>query len=63
MSRADAGLAVALFGLTAVRAIDAMFARRLLGRPERPPHRYVGAGGTGEAGGCGDDGGCGDGGE
>jgi len=59
---AAAGLAVALYGTTALRAIDETFARRLLDPVPRHlrPSPAVAAGGA--DGGCGD-GGCGDGGE
>ncbi|GIF62713.1 hypothetical protein Ais01nite_07480 [Asanoa ishikariensis] len=62
---ASAGLAVALYGATALRAIDKEFARRLLDPVPRHqrPWPVAAGGGSGDAdGGCGDDG-CGDGGE
>jgi hypothetical protein len=60
---AAAGLAVALYSTTALRAIDETFARRLLDPVPRHlrPRPAAGGGADGAGGGCGDSG-CGDGG-
>ncbi|GAA1882244.1 TIGR04222 domain-containing membrane protein [Asanoa iriomotensis] len=45
VTSSDAALAVALFGPTALRAIDPLFARRLLSPPHTLRHTYAGDGG------------------